>query len=766
MRRRFIFLLAGGIGLLLLMTGGAQTFDRGLDTFGAQLRSHPASGEIHIVELDARSISAVGRWPWPRSVHGAAVDRLRQSGARLVAFDVDFSSASDLHEDARFAAALKRAGGSVILPTFRQQAGSGHSDYIDAAPIPALAAHAFLAAANVVPGPDGYLRQMPEGVETLGTPRPSLAAMVAERPARVGVSFEVDDSIEPATIPRHSMIDLLEGRVPPSKLAGKRIIIGATAVELGDRYAVPRHGVLPGVVIQAMAAETLLQGPPPLPGSGFWALGLALLVVALSLRLASPRGRIGFLVAGAGAIVLLSFFGGPALGATLPAGAALATLIAAGAAGAAAHFMERYRDRALTDAQTKLPNLAALEAAAEGKGALSIGLARIGGFAELVSAFGSDVAAQLVLRVAERLRFVTSAEAIYRVDDTHLAWIDGAEEDPAERLEPLSALMRAPLGTGAPIDVQLHFGLARGGGGEARQLIANAAIAAADAAKQGLRWQVFTQRHSEDASWMVALSAELDAAIACEQLWLAYQPKLDLRTGDIAGVEALVRWNHPERGALPPDRFIPLIEEQGRAGDLTLYVMEKALAEGLRWERDGHPLSIAVNVSATLLHDESFMHRLGQVLGESGFPTERLILEVTESAAMADPQAAVTALQRWRGLGVGISIDDYGTGQSSLNYLQKLPATEIKIDKSFVQNIVEDGRDAIMVRSTIAMAHELGLKVIAEGIEDLSCLALLREMGCDFGQGYHIGRPMAGDALLNMVTASRAPQLEHRSASA
>jgi EAL domain-containing protein (putative c-di-GMP-specific phosphodiesterase class I) len=198
---------------------------------------------------------------------------------------------------------------------------------------------------------------------------------------------------------------------------------------------------------------------------------------------------------------------------------------------------------------------------------------------------------------------------------------------------------------------------------------------------------------------------------------------------------------------LAPDAFIPLVEQHGRAADMTLHVMAQALAEAAGWRDSGCPLGVAVNISATLLHDPAFAHRLEQVLRASGFPAGQVTLEVTESAAMADPDAAVVALERWRGLGVGVSIDDYGTGQSSLSYLQKMPATELKIDRVFIAAMTADPRNLILVRSTIAMAHELGLEVVAEGVEDEACLDLLRDMGCDVVQGYYVSRPIRAEAV-------------------
>ncbi len=750
--------LAGALGLLMLWTDAGDGLDQALANQRAAWNARTASGEVHIVEIDARSIAAFNRWPWPRSIHAAAIDRLRESKAALIAFDVDFSSPSEPAEDKALADSLRRAGGGIILSTFRRESGA------DVAPLPQLASESFLAAANVLPEAHGELRSMPYGVEVGGVPRPSLASMVAERPGSAGELFLIDRAIDPESIPRHSMADLVAGRIPPEALAGKRILIGATAVETADRYTLPRHGILPGVVAQALAAETLLKGPPPAPVGGGWTLALVLLLAAACARL--PRGRhiaAGFAAAALG--ILLLPVAGEGLGLDISVAPALIALGAAAGAGAAGRAALHRRETSLADSKTGLPNLVALERDCRSTAAATVAVARIEGFADLLSALGPDGTSSLVRAVAERLAFAASAARVYRIDEAGLAWIEPEQAELDDRFDAIDAVMRAPFAAGRSVEVITHFGAARGAGSEARQLCADAGLAALHAAERGHRWQLFTASDSERASWRVSLLAELDSALATGELWNAYQPKLDLRSGRIHGVEALVRWDHPERGMLAPDSFIPLVEQHGRAADLTLHVMAQALADAAAWAAEGQPLGVAVNISATLLHDHGFLHRLEQLLQASGFPAERVTLEVTESAAMAEPDAAVVALQGWRKLGVGVSIDDYGTGQSSLSYLQKMPATELKIDRSFIAAMADGPRDRILVRSTIAMAHELGLAVVAEGVEDEICLELLRELGCHQAQGYWISRPVPAGAVAGFARSFEcAPAAKARAA--
>jgi EAL domain-containing protein (putative c-di-GMP-specific phosphodiesterase class I) len=255
------------------------------------------------------------------------------------------------------------------------------------------------------------------------------------------------------------------------------------------------------------------------------------------------------------------------------------------------------------------------------------------------------------------------------------------------------------------------------------------------------------------------LLGELDDALKNNRIAVFYQPKLNLVTRRIDAVEALVRWNHPERGLLPPDCFIPLFEERGRLDEVTLAVLSQALADAERWEVRGLRIGVAVNVSAALLTSESFEARALALVARAGVAPGQVTFEVTESAQFEDTDLAIAALQRLRTAGIRISMDDYGTGQSALNYLKLLPLSELKIDRMFVAQAHIDKGDAMLVRSTVQLAHELGLKVVAEGIEESACLEFLAQIGCDYAQGYFVGRPLVADALAELAatTGTNAP---------
>jgi EAL domain-containing protein (putative c-di-GMP-specific phosphodiesterase class I) len=252
----------------------------------------------------------------------------------------------------------------------------------------------------------------------------------------------------------------------------------------------------------------------------------------------------------------------------------------------------------------------------------------------------------------------------------------------------------------------------------------------------------------------IQLLADLETALADRQIWLAYQPKWAIDEQRLLGAEALVRWRHPLLGPIAPDEFIPLLEKEGRLSQLTEMVLDQAIADMKAWALNGHDLGVAINISAPLLCDDRFVQMMLAKVQDANLPTQRLTMEVTESAAITDSEQVIKALEAIQNAGMRVSIDDYGTGQSTLTYLKSFPATEIKIDKSFVSRMVESPGDQVLVRSTIAMAHDLGFKVVAEGVEDGACLAKLVEFGCDVAQGWHIGKPVPEADFIALVEKS------------
>ncbi|RNJ63983.1 MAG: EAL domain-containing protein [Porphyrobacter sp. IPPAS B-1204] len=760
-----IAMMAAALTLVVAFAAVSGVFraaEHQLEALTFSFFSRPASGQVHLVEMDAASMAAVRRWPWSRDHYARVVQQLDAAGVRSISFDVDFSSNGDAAGDLAFAAAIAEARAPVALATFDQAAGANDGRKLDSLPIPVLREHAHLVSVSVRPDADGLLRQLPIGTVTDDTPRPSLSTFVAGSAGTVGEEFPIDFAIDAASIPRHSFIAIEQGRIPPGSLKGKDVIIGASAIELFDRYAVPRYGVTPGVTVQALAAETLKGGVPVVVS---WFVPLLATAIAALALLAAPRRRTLLLRTGAAALGLLTAWIALRL-ATNHWFEITPALALVAAAGTVRYIVLTQRLAALgrrIDAESGLPNRFALDVRPSDPADRYFVAAQIDDFDGLKLAVEGGNLGVLLNRIAERLKVASGGNAVYRTEDRTLVWVAPLPIDEIEaQLSGIRALMRSPFDiAGRRLGVSLTFGVADRGGLDPA---VHAAHAASLAKRAGKFWRLHEADAGETASQQFSLLGELEEAIRSGNITVLYQPKLNLRSQVIDAVEALVRWNHPERGLLPPDCFIPLFEEAGRIDDLTLAVLSQTLADMRIWRSRGLEIGAAVNISAALLTSESFAERALALIEQSGIPARYVTFEVTESAQFEDTDRAIATLERFRATGIRISMDDYGTGQSALNYLKLLPLSELKIDRMFVANAHVDRGDAMLVRSTVQLAHELGLKVVAEGIEEAACLAFLRQIGCDYAQGYFVGRPLKADDLAEKAAASVATAMTARAA--
>jgi predicted signal transduction protein with EAL and GGDEF domain len=314
--------------------------------------------------------------------------------------------------------------------------------------------------------------------------------------------------------------------------------------------------------------------------------------------------------------------------------------------------------------------------------------------------------------------------------------------------------LQAPFmveGQHVAVGASIGVSLAPEHGNEADTLLRRADVAMYVAKRGGAGFAIYSADQDRNSPDRLSLIGELRRAVEDGELVLHYQPKIDLRTGALAGVEALVRWEHPIRGLLSPDQFVPIAEQAGLIEPLSLWVLRAALMQANAWRRIGLEVPVAVNLSMRSLHDEDLPDTIAELLTATRTPANLLVLEITESTLMADPTRTLAILERLRAMNVRVAIDDFGTGHSSLTYLKRLLVDELKIDRSFVKDIVTDATDRIIVRSTIDLAHGLGLRVVAEGVEDAITRALLADLGCDEAQGFHIGRPLRGHDLTHWL---------------
>jgi diguanylate cyclase (GGDEF)-like protein len=291
------------------------------------------------------------------------------------------------------------------------------------------------------------------------------------------------------------------------------------------------------------------------------------------------------------------------------------------------------------------------------------------------------------------------------------------------------------------VDASIGIAIAPYDGKDSHELLRKADVAMYQAKQNNLGYAHYDPGIDSHSRERLTMINDLGKAIRGDEILVHFQPKIDLLKKTVYGFEALVRWNHPEMGLLMPGQFIPIAEMSSAIHGLTQKVLELSLEEQKSWIDKGYAYSVSVNLSARNLLDEELVPWLEQALKEFGTPPELLELEITESTLMQDPEGSIDQLKEIAKLGIKLSIDDFGTGYSSLSYLKKLPIHTLKIDRSFVMEMIEDDQDQIIVRSTIGLAHNLGLKVVAEGVEDLPSIHILRQMGCDQLQGYYISKP-------------------------
>jgi diguanylate cyclase (GGDEF)-like protein len=432
---------------------------------------------------------------------------------------------------------------------------------------------------------------------------------------------------------------------------------------------------------------------------------------------------------------------------------------------------DRIRFQARHDVITGLPNRLSLTDAIDRdlaerpdiKGSLLVvGMPRV---QEIVNTLGHDFRDRMMRSVGQRLLSTAGPIGqVARVSDIAFAlWLPGAR-DPSQTAQGLMAGVGQDYREGdITVDVATAIGIVSSPehGREGSLLLQRADTALHQALEKAddrvVVYDVARDPHTSD---RLSLMSDLREALDADHLKLFYQPKIDLAVGRIAGAEGLVRWTHAVRGFVPPDSFIGLAEETGNIRRLTHWALKTGIEQAADWARRGMNIRISVNLSVRDLADPTLPQRVAEELEKQGVLPSAVILEITESAIMGEPDKAISVLRRLAEMGIDLSIDDFGVGQSSFAYLRRLPVREIKIDKSFILKLAGNAEDATIVRSIIELGHNLGYRVTAEGVEDEGSMNFLREIGCDYAQGYFIAKAMATDGFDRFLIESRWPALQ------
>jgi diguanylate cyclase (GGDEF)-like protein len=425
------------------------------------------------------------------------------------------------------------------------------------------------------------------------------------------------------------------------------------------------------------------------------------------------------------------------------------------------------RRQATTDELTGLANRRllyeqlklALSCARREREHVTLLVADLDGFKELNDTLGHHAGDLLLKQIGPRvLDVLTARDTLARLGGDEFAIVlPGSDAHSAtevvRRIQ--SALDRAFTVRGLSVHIEASVGVATfpDHGDTVDALVQRADVAMYQAKAGRTGYQIYAPERDDHSRDRLGLLGDLRRAIEDGELVLHYQPKVELGTGDVTGVEALVRWRHPKRGLVPPNDFIPLAEQTALMRPLTLSLIRSALQQLRWWLEQGMDLRVAVNLSVPNLLDTNLPNDVARLLDEHGIGPGRLQLEVTENIIMADPVRVMDVLERLRALGVGLSLDDFGTGSSSLTYLARLPVDELKIDRSFVMSMTENVSDAVIVRSTTELAQRLGLRVVAEGVETVEAWEQLAAMGCEEAQGFYLQRPLPPDELTRWLAS-------------
>lgn len=734
---------AGIIALVLAMSTLLLPLDQFNWTMQARVAQFDASGDIAFVGSPVDLGDPA--FPERRRDLATLLDRLRAAGVDRVYVSTQLDAPSSPAADRRLNEALRAYEGDAFLVEPMVSGIDGERALAPPAPVvgdgvPAVAADRWR---NFL----GYAWDMPYSVESDGARLPSLAASIAGIDRATG-EFRINYGFRRSTIPSYRFADLAQTVGPlgsrreiPEELVGKVVVIGNSDPKDRHAFNIPGEVDVPGAYSDIYAAETLKAGYSQSMDGQLVALIVLVLLLLISqfqqarLRYASYAALtlslpvalylaagMGVMMSIVGSALLLALFGGMRIW---------------------AKWRRNYR---MVDPDTGLPTFAALEGNKDVAITVpAIIVARIHRFEEVRKTLPADLHAEYVLRIVSRLKAAKKDATIYLGPGHSIAWTF-PEKEPAlvrEHLEGLRALFASPLQVGAnQVDVGITFGVDITPSPAVSRRLA-AAVEAAERTTETYEPVVIAELASdEDLIWSISLQARIDAALANGEIYTIFQPKVLVQTGELVGVEALVRWRDPVKGLIPPDHFIRQCENAGRMGHLTRHVLTQSCLAGNRLALQGSALPVAVNISATLVHERDIVRMVQEALAETGFDPQLLTLEITETYRISNHERAAEILGELRALGAKISMDDFGVGAASLEALLRLPFTEIKIDRLFTSAIKDDPKAAAIVRSVLAMGKDMRIIVVAEGVEDEATLTILREMGCIVAQGFGISRPV------------------------
>lgn len=716
-----------------------------LSTARNELRMHPSNGKIVMVLQDSQTLERLNAIDVSRGNDADVLNNLFKAGAKRVFFDRYISYVNDPLANKKFVGALDANKGRVFLGAIPSSDGSG-GNYAKRLPAKIYRDKAEVVSLLAAYHPFNLGLSLPYSSNSDIGIIPAFSAAIAGVKGGTSDVFRPDYSIDYKTIHAISYIDVMTGNFDPRAVAGKDIIIAPSAVAYSDIHPIPGQGVAPGGYIMAIGAETLQQG---LPISLGWLVPLGFVFAILVSGVG--RGRVFDIYRFSGLVIVLI-----AAPFVLDLVGVEVAIFPALVCATVAVFRMRNLDRVEVAGETNygsgLPSVQALRNAEERSDKILVAL-KIRNYGAIIGSFADHVESQVAKEIVRRIQISDESVTVYHEGGMFM-WLSSIRNtfDIFENLEGLHRIVQNGIRVNS-LDIDLSFNC--GIDSEVDRPVSSRVASAMQSAEEAVRNDELVYQHDShrhEAQWEISLLTSLDRAIDNGEVWVAYQPKLDLRTNRVCGAEALVRWNHPERGPISPEKFIRIAEEFHRIERITRFVLDDAVRCAMELERQGIDLTISVNISAQLLRNPGLPGMVSEALDQYGLAPDRLILEITETDRLDRSSKTFQMLQRLVQMGLRLSIDDFGTGNATIDYLRYLPAGEVKIDKVFVSAMETSKEDLLLVQSIIEMAHSLDRTVVAEGVETATALELLRARGCDVIQGYYISRPVPFRELLQGIS--------------
>ena len=733
---------AGFIAVVLMLFSFLQPLDQIIWTVQSKIVDRPPSGDIVFVGTERDM--ADPRLPERRMELAAALEELDRQGVGRVYIDIPFSRSSNKEADDALSQAIASLGPRAILVDQIDRSPSG-KDKVNTT-IPEIAGGARRVVSRQTSNWMGFAWTREYAHTVQGRRIPSLAASLAGVDDVRPGEFQIDYAIPSEELPATTIAEVISGENVQT-LAGRTIVIGQDGSLSENQQRVPGNYSVPFSFVAIYGAETLKSGRDRYM-SALPTAAIFVLLFAAGLVLAHGHRRRHLVYAGVSVLLPASLYLASLAGVRIDLSYCIAVLFAYAAIRSRARWKNRM---AMVDNETKLPKLQALEEGIARDFDLRghIVVARIHGYEHVLKTLRRTDRAHYILKLVDRLRAADGDLKVYS-EGHHLAWHSNEEHSDvlAEHLEGMRAMFAAPVYVaGSSIDVGISFGVAKLDGDPAVRLAA--AVAAAEESSEALQPIKLAESSSRfDELWDISLRARIDDAMEAGEIFCVYQPKIDTRNGTMTGVEALVRWQDPQRGFIPPMHFIAQCEKAGRMEALTHYVLERSCSAARLMHFRGRSITMSVNISATLLSDMRIVGMVRNILQATGFDPRFLVLEVTETSRIGNLETAEMVLNELKALGARLSLDDFGVGETNFETFFELPFDEVKIDRLFVANIARSAKAKAIVTSIVGMGRDARIGVVAEGAENHETLKLLTEMGCTHVQGYVLARPMPLDNLL------------------